>query len=197
MLDFLRIRTSTPLFHLGSADAIQAKLSFPNSGTDATAGVIDMLIDDTVGDDVDASLAGVLVVFNASDTEVSETITDLAGREFVLHQVQADGSDAVVKDSTFDAATGTATVPARTVAVYVEKQAGGSTEPTAEPTAAPTATVEPTVVPTGGATASPTVTPAAPGVVVLFRAGVVVTVVIATGLSLAAVAAFLLRRLRF
>ncbi|CED90484.1 Hypothetical protein AAM4_0589 [Actinomyces succiniciruminis] len=31
----------------------------------------------------------------------------------------------------------------------------------------------------------------------LFRAGVVVTVVIATGLSLAAVAAFLLRRLRF
>lgn len=155
MLDMLRIRTSTPLFRLGSADAIQAKLSFPNSGTEATPGVIDMFIDDTLGDDADASLAGVLVVFNASDAPVSETITDLAGREFVLHQVQADGADEVVKASTFDTATGTATVPARTVAVYVEKQAGGTAEPTAEPT------VEPTAEPTSAASAEPTAEPTA------------------------------------
>ncbi|WP_410050682.1 pullulanase-type alpha-1,6-glucosidase [Actinomyces sp. MRS3W] len=163
MLDFLRIRTSTPLFHLGSADAIQAKLTFPNSGTGATPGVIAMLIDDPACkdcQDVDSSLAGVLVVFNASGEEISETMTDLSGREFVLHEVQAGGSDDVVKGASFDAGTGTATVPARTVAVYVEKQEGGSTEPTVEPSDEPTAepTGEPTAEPTGEPTSEPTAT---------------------------------------
>lgn len=135
MLDFLKIRKSSPLFALGSAQAIQEKVSFPGGGPEATPGVFSMLIDDTVGENRDAALKGVLVVVNASDQATQETVKEVAGRKFVLHSVQAQGSDPVVKDSTFDAATGTASVPARTVAVYVEAEE--ATEPTTPPSEEP------------------------------------------------------------
>ena len=45
----------------------------------------------------------------------------LAGSALALSPVQAAGSDPVVKGTTWDAATGTATVPARTVAVLVQR----------------------------------------------------------------------------
>ena len=61
-LDLLRLRTSSPLFRLGSAAAIQDKVSF----LDAEPGVIAMLVDDTVGTDADPDRDGVLVVFNAT-----------------------------------------------------------------------------------------------------------------------------------
>ena len=96
---------------------------FPNSGPDATPGVIVMQIDDLVGDDVDPELDGALVVFNASPEPVTEQVDGLAGREFALTDAQANGADAVVKTTAWDAATGTVTVPARSVAVLVDEQA--------------------------------------------------------------------------
>lgn len=119
-LDLLRVRDEVDLLQLGSAELIQQKVTFPNSGTDAAPGVIVMLIDDLVGDDVDPALEGALVVFNASPSEISQTVPDLAGRDFALTPAQADGSDAVVKATTWDAASGTVTVPARSVAVLVD-----------------------------------------------------------------------------
>ena len=56
--DLLRLRFSTPLFRLGSADLIEQKVTFPDSGADAHPGVIVMRIDDTVGPDVDPALDG-------------------------------------------------------------------------------------------------------------------------------------------
>ena len=107
---------------LGSADLIGQKVSFPNSGTDATPGVIVMLIDDLLGADVDPTLEGALVVFNASPEATTQSISSLTGRGFALSKAQADGSDSVVKTTTWNAATGTVTVPARSVAVLVDKQ---------------------------------------------------------------------------
>ena len=98
-------------------------MTFPNSGPDATPGVIVMLIDDLVGDDVDPELEGALVVFNASPEAITEQVDGLAGREFALTDAQANGADAVVKTTAWDAATGTVTVPARSVAVLVDEQA--------------------------------------------------------------------------
>lgn len=119
--DLLRLRFSTPLFRLGSADAINAKVSFPASGTgDAHEGVIVMRIDDTQGTDADPALKGLVVVFNASDEAVTQKVPGLAGAALALSPVQAQGSDAVVKTATWDAATGSAAVPARTVAVFVQ-----------------------------------------------------------------------------
>ncbi|MFF2277853.1 pullulanase-type alpha-1,6-glucosidase [Agromyces sp. NPDC058126] len=121
-LDLLRVRSSVDLLQLGSAELIDEKVTFPNSGPDATPGVIVMQIDDLVGDDVDPELDGALVVFNASPSAVSQTVGGLAGRDFTLAEAQASGSDAVVKQTAWDATTGTVTVPARSVAVLVDEQ---------------------------------------------------------------------------
>ena len=110
--DLLRIRMSTRLFRLGTAAAIQEKVSFPA----ADPGVIAMHIDDTAGSDADPSLDGVLVVFNAS---TSATTVEGVGDGWSLHPVQAAGRDEVVKESA--AAGDSVTVPARTTAVFVRR----------------------------------------------------------------------------
>jgi pullulanase-type alpha-1,6-glucosidase len=120
--DLLRLRFSTRLFRLGTASAINAKVSFPASGTaDAHPGVIAMRIDDTKGTDADPRLKGLVVVFNASPTAVTQKVPGLAGAALALSPVQQQGSDAVVKSATWDASAGTATVPPRTVAVFVQR----------------------------------------------------------------------------
>src|SRR5699024_3749871 len=128
-LDLLRIRSSSPLFTLGDADLITQKVTFPNAGADATAGLLVMRIDDTVGEDVDPALDGAVTVFNASDAPITETIDGVAGIDHRLHEVQADGADEVVKGATWDAESGTVTTPAHTVAVFVAPQADGGEGP--------------------------------------------------------------------
>ena len=124
-LDLLRLRSSTTLFTLGDAGLIHEKVSFPNAGADATPGLLVMRVDDTVGEDADPALDGLVTVFNASDEPITEAIDGMAGLEYRLHEVQADGADGVVKGATWDAATGTVTIPAHSVAVFVAPQAGG------------------------------------------------------------------------
>jgi pullulanase-type alpha-1,6-glucosidase len=120
--DLLRLRFSSPLFRLGSADAIRAKVTFPTSGTaEAQPGVIAMRVDDTQGPDADPSLRGLVVVFNATPDPVTQLVPGLAGQSLSLSPVQASGSDAVVRTSTWDATAGSATVPPRTVAVFVQR----------------------------------------------------------------------------
>lgn len=120
--DLLRLRFSTELFRLGDAGLIQEKVSFPASGPDAAPGVIVMHVDDTVGEDVDSELDGLLTVFNASDEEVTITLAELRGDGYALSDIQADGSDDVVRQTAWDSTTGTVTVPARTVAVLVDAE---------------------------------------------------------------------------
>ena len=122
--ELLELRFSTDLFRLGSAALIEQKVSFPNGGPDATPGVIVMRIDDTVGRDVDRRVDGILTVLNASDDAVSIPVEGLAGERYALSSVQARGSDPVVRETRWDVATGTVTVPARTVAVLVDDQRG-------------------------------------------------------------------------
>ncbi|GAA3639512.1 hypothetical protein GCM10022200_23740 [Microbacterium awajiense] len=125
-LDLLRTRDEVGLLRLGSADLIEQKVSFPGSGPDAAPGVIVMLIDDTVGADVDGELDGALVVFNASPDAVSQALPELAGREFALADALADGADPVVASTTWDAQGGRITIPARTAAVLVEAEPVGT-----------------------------------------------------------------------
>jgi len=119
-MDLLRIRYSSPLFRLGSADAIQQRVSFPTSGPSQTPGVIVMALDDHKGRDLDPRWEGVVVVFNASDQAATQTVPSLAGAHYRLHPVQANGSDPVVRTSSYNG-NGTFTVPARTVAVFVTR----------------------------------------------------------------------------
>jgi pullulanase-type alpha-1,6-glucosidase len=117
----LKIRLSSPLFHLGTERLVQQKVSFPRGGPEQTPGVIVMRIDDTVGPNVDPKLKGLIVVFNATDGATSQTIAATAGQRYALHSVQAGGSDPVVRAAEHDAATGEFRVPARTVAVFVQR----------------------------------------------------------------------------
>ncbi|MER5813392.1 pullulanase-type alpha-1,6-glucosidase [Streptomyces sp. NPDC002033] len=104
--DLLRIRTTESAFALTTADAVQAALAFPLSGTEETPGVLTMTLGDLV------------VVFNSAPEERTQRVQALAGTRYALHPVQAAGSDPVVKRSGYEAAAGTFTVPARTVAVF-------------------------------------------------------------------------------
>ena len=117
----LKIRLSSPLFHLGTERLVQQKVSFPLGGPEQTPGVIVMRIDDTVGANVDPKLKGLVVVFNASDEATTQTIAATSGQRYALHPVQAGGSDEVVKAAAHDAATGEFSVPARTVAVFAQR----------------------------------------------------------------------------
>ncbi|MFD3543367.1 pullulanase-type alpha-1,6-glucosidase [Streptomyces sp. NPDC058662] len=107
--DLLRIRTTEKSFGLTTADAVQRKLSFPLSGEGETPGVITMVLGDLV------------VVFNATPADQPQRVPSLAGTAYALHPVQAAGSDAAVKRSSYDTATGEFTTPARTVAVFTRR----------------------------------------------------------------------------
>ena len=139
-MDFLRVRSSSRLFTLGSADLIRSKVTFPNSGEGAVDGTIVMLINDEAGagNDIDAKLDGALVVFNATGESVTTAVEGLSGRVFKLHEAQANGSDETVKGASFDAKTGSITVPARTVAVFTQA-AGDRIDPTVDPEPDPAA----------------------------------------------------------
>ncbi|MGW4897447.1 pullulanase-type alpha-1,6-glucosidase [Kitasatospora sp. NPDC004240] len=116
---FLRIKRSSPLFSLPTLAEVQQRLSYPLSGTAGeTPGVITLRLD---GTGLAGAEKGITVVFNATPQAQKQTVAALSGTGQALHPVQAGGSDPVVKQSGFDAATGTFTVPARTVAVFVQR----------------------------------------------------------------------------
>ncbi|GGR66489.1 MULTISPECIES: pullulanase-type alpha-1,6-glucosidase [Streptomyces] len=104
--DLLRIRTTEKAFSLATTADVQDRLSFPLSGKDETPGVITM------------RLGGLVVVFNATPERQEQRVDALAGTPYTLHPVQATGSDATVKSSSYTAGSGTFSVPARTVAVF-------------------------------------------------------------------------------
>lgn len=121
-LDLLRLRRSTPLLTLGSAELIHERVSFPVSGREARDGVIIMVVDDGAGQgDLDPALDGVMVAINATNQEVEQRIEPLVGRFFELSDIQAEGADERVKSTVFDPATGLLRVPALTAAVLVER----------------------------------------------------------------------------
>jgi pullulanase-type alpha-1,6-glucosidase len=121
-LDFLRIRFSSPLFRLGSADLIQQRVSFPLGGPDQTPGVIVMALDDRHGLDLDPRYEGIVVVFNASNSTTTQVVPGLAHAQYSLHPVQAHGSDPVVRGASYNGGNGAFTVPGRTVAVFVAQR---------------------------------------------------------------------------
>ena len=119
--DLLTVADSSPLFSLTTAEQVQEKLHYLNTGADQVPGLIVMELDDTVGEDVDPAHDRVVVVFNATDAEQSYAAEGLVGTGLALHPVQAGGADPAVKDAWFEAATGTLVVPARTTAVFVDR----------------------------------------------------------------------------
>jgi pullulanase len=117
--EMLQIRKSSPLFRLTTAEAIQERLTFLNTGPNQTPGLIVMRLSDLVGEQIDATFAQIVVVFNATNEAQEFRDTSFRGTGFELHPVQAVSADPVVKTSTFNAGTAIFNVPARTTAVFV------------------------------------------------------------------------------
>lgn len=121
--EMLQIRSTSPLFKLTTAEDIQQRVGFHTVGGSQTGGVIVMSIDDgTDLVDLDANYDAVVVMFNATDSEQSHTVATAEG--FELHPLLTTSVDATVQTASFAQGTGegTFTVPAYTVAVFVQMQ---------------------------------------------------------------------------
>ncbi len=155
------LRAGSPLFRLPTAEEVQARLTFLNTGPEQMPGVIVMSLADTVGDNLDPTADRIVVIFNADNDAVTFAAPEWAGREMALHPVLANSADALVHEASWDAAAGTFSVPGRTTAVFVQPEGtepAAPPEPTAEPTVAPTATLAPTAAPTDEPAAEATAT---------------------------------------
>ena len=120
--DFLRIRKSSPLFRLQTGNDVKQHLKFYNVGLGQMPGLIVYSISDQLSPRLDPRYRSVVVVSNATKNPVSYLVPDYQGRRLSLHPVQMDGADPVVKSATFARETGTFTIPARTIAVFVERR---------------------------------------------------------------------------
>jgi pullulanase len=114
--ELLRIRRSSPVFGLPTADEVARRLSFPLGGPGESPGVIVMCLD-AAG--LDPRWVRVVVVFNATGSAATQSVPALAGVDLRLHPVLAASADPVLRTASAEPATGTLTVPARSVAVYV------------------------------------------------------------------------------
>ncbi|MFG1604694.1 pullulanase-type alpha-1,6-glucosidase [Actinoplanes sp. NPDC049265] len=116
--ELLEVRGSSPVFGLTTAAEVQRRLTFPLAGTGEKPGVLTMRLD---GRGLDRRWKSVTVVFNATPATATQTVPVLRGRAVSPHPVLAASADPVVRTAAVDRTTGTLTVPARTVGVFVER----------------------------------------------------------------------------
>ena len=159
--EIAQIRASSPLFRLPTAEDVQARLQFLNTGPEQVPGVIVMSLSDVAGENLDPAADRLVVIFNAGAEELTFPVAEWVGRPMALHPVLAASADPLVREAAWNEATGVFSVPARTTAVFVQPEGN---EP-AEAIAAAQATAEPTTEPVAEATATdepePTQEPAA------------------------------------
>ena len=118
--DLLKIRASSTLFRLRSADEVARRLHFHNTGAAQQPTVMAGHLDGRglAG----AGFAELLYLVNAGRQAATLPLPALKGRAFVLHPVHRAASAAdprPASQASWDALTGTVTVPARTALVYV------------------------------------------------------------------------------
>jgi pullulanase/glycogen debranching enzyme len=119
--DLLKIRYSSSLLHMHGASDITSRLTFWNTGSSQEATV---LVGDLNGVGYPgAKFKELMYLINVDVQPHTIAIPQRANRAFVLHPVQAaaDAADARAKDASYDAATGSFSVPARTAVVFVVK----------------------------------------------------------------------------
>jgi pullulanase-type alpha-1,6-glucosidase len=116
--EVLKIRRSSRLFRLRTAEEVSRHLSFKNGGPDQLPGLIVMTLTDSAGA-LDRRYRRIVVLFNANDEPQSFEDPEFRDQAFRLHRVQAASRDRVVRTAAFTPARGSFTVPGRTAAVFV------------------------------------------------------------------------------
>lgn len=115
----LEIRYSSPLFRLATADEINRRVKFHNTGPDQQPGIMAMSISDgqCAGEPLDENFDGILVVFNADDVEqtINLELDNMRLHDAHMHSVDSGVQSASANDGSF-------TIPALTAAVFVRDQ---------------------------------------------------------------------------
>jgi pullulanase-type alpha-1,6-glucosidase len=136
LVEALAIRESSKLFRLRTAEQVEERLRFYNTGPDQVPGLIVFGLSDEHenggnrrDDDLESDHDGgghptqpfthVVVLLNADPRAQTLVVPELAGLRLRLHPVQTGSADPVVRTSRFERASGTFTVPGRTAAVFV------------------------------------------------------------------------------
>jgi pullulanase-type alpha-1,6-glucosidase len=115
--EYLKIRKSSPLFRLRTAEAVQNSVAFFNTGPWQIPGLIVMQLTDN--EKLDPTYKAIVVLFNACPDTVTFGDDSFRELKFVLHPVQAASVDETVRWSNFDTANGRFSIPGRTTAVFV------------------------------------------------------------------------------
>ncbi len=115
--EWLQIRKSSTLFRLRTGADVKSRMTLLNTGTAQVNGVVGYVVD---GDDyAGANYSKVVVLANVDKNAHTITAATLTGTNFELHPVLQDSVDSVVQTASVDNVSGSFTVPARTVAVFV------------------------------------------------------------------------------
>jgi len=121
--EYLRIRRSSPLFRLRTAEQVEQVVSFLNTGPQQIPGLIILRLTDSEG--LDPLYKQVLVLFNASLQTAWFEAVELRGFRFELHPVQAASADELIRRADFDTSKGRFSVPGLSAAVFVLRRAPG------------------------------------------------------------------------
>ena len=115
----LATRASSPLFRLPSAEAVQERLRFHNTGPEQHPGLIVMTIDDRSGPNLDPRHRAVLVVINTAAQRRTVDVDGFIGADMRLHPAFGALDDVPLAGAAFYGASGRVSVPAFTTAVFV------------------------------------------------------------------------------
>ncbi|MDP2370821.1 alpha-1,6-glucosidase domain-containing protein [Rhodoferax sp.] len=118
--DLLKIRASSSLFRLRSAEDIKSRLSFHNTGSTQEPTVLAGHLNGSAY--AGAAFKEVLYFINVDKAAQTLTVDALKGRAFTLHPVHTAAAAAdkrVAADARYGAASGTFTLPARSAVVFV------------------------------------------------------------------------------
>ncbi len=124
--DLLKIRKSSSLLRLRTAEDIKARLSFLNTGSSQEATVLAGRLNG-VGY-AGANFDELVYLINVDKTAKQLTLPALAGRALELHPVHtaAGAADQRARQAQFDRASGTFNLPARTAVVFVARPAASN-----------------------------------------------------------------------
>lgn len=118
--DLVKIRASSALFRLPSADAIQSRLHFFNTGPGQQATLIAGHLDGTGL--ADAGFAELIYFINVDKFGRNIRIAEMMNKNFILHPVHRSRTAAdqrVAQSATYQASEGRFVIPPRSAAVFV------------------------------------------------------------------------------
>ncbi|MCG2784355.1 MAG: pullulanase-type alpha-1,6-glucosidase [Anaerolineae bacterium] len=116
---FLKIRKSSRLFRLQTADDVSAHMVFFGAGKEQTPGLIAYWLKNDGADSINDPFKHIVVVFNATIEAQAIALEDVKGQSFMLHPELQNGADEMVRNAVFENASGLFNVPPRTTAVFV------------------------------------------------------------------------------